>query len=119
MMDLALHNNDLSYANGDINLCANDTLAIAQTISIRLKTLAGEWFMDSQIGLPYLSEILGHKRNDRFLRHAIVPTIESVAGVREITNFSVEQTDDRGIIIKLEARLNNQTIIPIKASVEI
>jgi len=119
MMDLALHNNDLSYANGDINLCANDTLAIAQAISIRLKTLAGEWFMDSQIGVPYLTQILGQKRNDRFLRHTIVSAIESVPGVREITNFSVEQTDDRGMIISLEARLNNQTIIPIKASVEI
>ena len=119
MMDLALDNNDLSYSCGDLSLCANDTLAIAQAISIRLKTLAGEWFLDSQIGLPYLTEILGQKRNDRFLRHAIVPVIESVPGVSEIANFSVEQTADRGITISFHARLNNQTIIPIKASVEL
>jgi|JI10StandDraft_1071094.scaffolds.fasta_scaffold195818_5 hypothetical protein len=119
MMDLALDKNDLALRNGDLSLCTNDTDAITQTISIRLKSLAGECFMDSQLCIPYLTEIFGKKRNDRFLRHMIVSEIENVPGIREITNFRVEEKTDRGITIIFNVVLNNQSIISIKESVEI
>jgi hypothetical protein len=68
MMDFALEQHDLSFSNGDLLLCPTDADAIAQTIVIRLKTFLGEWFLDENRGLPYLTQIFGKKLNERYLR---------------------------------------------------
>ena len=117
-MDFALHKKDLEISNGDLQLCATDSDAIAQLISIRLKTLAGEWFMDTSIGIPYLTEILGKKRNDRFLRHVILGQIETIPGVAQITDFKVQEESLRTLTISFNVILNNQSIIPINEAVE-
>lgn len=117
-MDFALHANDLKISNGDFQLCATDSDSIAQAISIRLKTLAGEWFLDTTIGIPYFTEILGKKRNDRFLRHVLLSQIENIPDVRQISDFKVEQDSPRGLKISFNVILNNQSIIPINEAVE-
>lgn len=53
MKDFALDRRDLEIANGDFALCHDEAHAIAQAISIRLKTFSGEWFLDTRVGLPY------------------------------------------------------------------
>ncbi len=117
-MDFALHEKDIKISNGDFQLCCSDTDAIAQAISIRLKTLAGEWFLDTTIGIPYFTEILGKKRNDRFLRHLLLSQIENTPGVRQITDFKADQDSPRGLKISFNVVLNNQSIIPINEAVE-
>ncbi len=117
-MDFALHANDLKISNGDFQLCATDSDSIAQAISIRLKTLAGEWLMDTAIGVPYFTEILGKKRNDRFLRHVMLRQIENMPSIRQLTDFKVDQESPRGLKISFNVVLNNQSIIPINETVE-
>jgi hypothetical protein len=108
MIDLALQKNDLgivdlSIVEGDLSI----TNAIAQTITIRLKTLAGEWFLDTSVGIPYLTEILGHKLNERFLRHLIIPTLQTIPGVLEITNFKAEEKADRSLSISFAVLMSD------------
>jgi hypothetical protein len=112
MMDLFLRHNDvgvldLDMSSGDIALCHTEPDCIAQTITIRLKTLAGEWFLDTSVGIPYLTEILGHKLNERFLRHLIMPTLQTTLGVLEITNFKAEEKADRNLSISFAVLMSD------------
>ena len=66
-MDFSLKSHDLAIANGDFALCATDKDAITQAIVMRLKTMSGEWFLDTITGIPYFTDIFGHKRNERFI----------------------------------------------------
>lgn len=117
MMDFMLCDGDLEIKNGDINLCHNDVDAIAQAIAIRLKTLAGEWFLDQNLGIPYLSQVLGKKRNDRLLAKLIANEIKAVAGVRELSDFSFDEgAQPRSIAIKFKATLTDSSTITINQS---
>ena len=120
MMDLFLKNNDLTVANGDFLMCPTDTDAIAQTISTRLKILAGEWFLDSNIGIPYLSKILGKKRNDRFLQKIITDEIRAIPSIKELQDFSFKDgIESRLIVVKFKTVLSNDIAITINESVRI
>src|SRR5690606_14000535 len=92
----------------------NDIEASAQAIAIRLKTLAGECFMDEKIGIPYLSQILGKKREPRLLRRLIAKEIQSIPNVKEINEFNFDDSPaDRSVTIKFNAQLTNQSIVSI------
>lgn len=117
MMDICLKDHDLAIVNGDLALCLDDRSAIAQAISIRLKTLSGEWFMDASLGIPYLSEIFGQKRSALFVRQAILPHIEAISGVKEVTNFNIEEKANRLIVISFTAILNDGSSIKFNESI--
>jgi hypothetical protein len=122
MMDLWLRNNevgvlDLVIIDGDIVISPTDTYAIAQAIIIRLKTLAGEWFFDISQGIPYLTEIFGHKRNDRFIRQIILPEVEAVSGVHQVKDFSLQEASNRKLLISFTIALSNGIHIPINESI--
>jgi hypothetical protein len=117
MMDLWLQQNDLKITNGDVTICPTDNHTIAQTITIRLKTLAGEWFLDTSLGIPYLTEIFGHKRNVRFIRQIILPEITSVSGVREVKDFTAQEMPNRKLLISFTVALSNGVHIPINESI--
>lgn len=116
-MDLLLAGQDLAIIHGDLALCQDDKLALAQTISIRLKTLSGEWFMDTSVGIPYFSEIFGQKRSSLFIRQAILPYIEAVAGVKEVVDFKIEEQKDRKVFISFTVILSDSTKIKFNESV--
>ena len=119
MMDLLLTNRDIVIANGDIQLCSDDKEATAQAVTIRLKTMAGEWFLDSTRGLPYLTEVFGHKRSERFMRHLVVPEIESVSGIKSISNFKAQATHDRAMTMSFTASLGNDNSVTINETIGI
>lgn len=117
-MDFRLRNNDLEITNGDIELCHSYVEFTAQSIAIHLKTLAGEWFLDENLGLPYLSHILGKKRNDQFLMKLLNKKIGRVADVTKLSNFSFsENTDKRSLAIKFMATLSDTSTITINESI--
>jgi hypothetical protein len=117
MMDLLLADQDLAIIHGDLALCQDDKSALSQAISIRLKTLNGEWFMDTSVGIPYFSEIFGHKRSSLFIRQAILPHIEAIAGIKEVIDFKIKEKKDRKIFISFTAILTDSTAIKFNESV--
>lgn len=119
MMDLLFENGDLAVIQGDLGLCSNDIQAITQAILIRLKTLQGEWFMDTKTGIPYLSEILGRKTNQRFLSHIFAQQIKSIPGVDDVSDFSLNEGPERKLDISLKIKLTDQREISISETVEI
>jgi len=105
MMDFLLSNNDFEITNGDFAISATESQAIAQAITIRLKTIQREWFMDASLALPYFTEIFGHKRNERFIREIVVAEIKSIPGVREVIAFTAQEHSDRTLAIAFDVLL--------------
>jgi len=85
--DEGIHDLALSD-NGNLDM-VYDAEAVGQHARQRLMTFAGEWFLDTAAGVPWLSEILG-RRYDPALAEAVVKAeILETHGVTEITEFSV------------------------------
>ena len=59
---------------------------ITQAVNIHLRTWIGEWFLDLDHGVPYLSEVLG-KRRPEMVEAVLRQHILGVRGVRSISAF--------------------------------
>lgn len=86
----------LDPATNDVYLGSTNELvlvrgahAVGQHVRQRLKTFKGEWFLDTEAGVPWLEQIMG-KRYDPALAEAVVKAeILNTHAVTEITSFSV------------------------------
>lgn len=63
--------------------------AVGQHVRQRLKTFAGEWFLDTTAGVPWLSQIMGKKYDPALAEAVVKAEILDTDGVVEITSFSV------------------------------
>jgi len=117
MMDFKLHANDLQIINGDFSICTDESEAIAQAIQIRLRTLKGEWFLDTQVGIPYLTEVLGQKRSEAFLRYLILTEVETIPGVVAIADFSIELDAKGTAHISFNVKISNESSIQINEQI--
>lgn len=92
--------NDL-YLAADGNLAvATDALAIGQHVRQRLQTHAGEWFLDTTCGVPWLDQILGRQYDPALAESVVKAEIMNTDGVEDITSFSVGfERNTRGVII--------------------
>jgi hypothetical protein len=118
MMDFLLKHQDLDINNGDFSLCSTDNDALAQTIAIRLKTFAGEWFLDTRCGLPYLSQVFGQPHGERAVRKLIADELKAVPGIAEVRDISIERREaDRKVNVRFNAILTNKTALSINESI--
>jgi hypothetical protein len=104
---------DLELLEGDFELVAGGE-SIASDLASRLQTFAGEWFLDTSIGLPYFTEIAGRptkRRLDELFRAAINET----PGVTEVLELGLTQT---GRTLSLAFRVATDLGILIDASLE-
>ena len=77
--DLKLVNNDLYFLDG--------AERVRQHLAIKLKLWAGEWFLDTEFGTPYLASILGKNISLATAIAAMKASILEVDGVQTITRF--------------------------------
>lgn len=86
--------NDLFLSeNGDLSVAKGER-AVGVHIKNRLMTFKGEWFLDTDAGVPWLHDLLG-SRYDPALAEAVVKAeILNTHGVVEITSFSVAFVND-------------------------
>jgi len=79
------------YLDGDGNLAmVKDGQAIGQHARQRTMTFKGEWFLNSNVGVPWLSDIMG-KQYDPALAEAIIKSVvRKTDGVTRITSFSIK-----------------------------
>ena len=89
-MKLCLENHDLEIENGDLVLCKSLAEAARQDIGIRLRTLAGEWFLDPQVGVPYFSKVFGQRPNKLSLLEIFSQAVLESPYVNTLTNSDVE-----------------------------
>jgi stringent starvation protein B len=85
---------NLTLTDGDL-LILGRSQAIQQDVRIALLMVLGEWFRDTQRGVPWFTEILTKPSTkaiaDRNLRRAIL----SVRGVTSVTRVTITEGNDR------------------------
>jgi len=88
-MDLKLTNNDLDITNNELTLITGID-ETSQNITVNLKTILGEWFLDESIGVPWLNEIFV-KRNSLSQAQAIlIDQIRQTNGVKKINDLTFD-----------------------------
>jgi len=81
---------------GDIDITNNEATFIESTDEVvqllrqRLRTFFGEWFLDTEIGVPYHQEILKKNPNPTAMDAAFKNEILNTPGVIELTQFEMD-----------------------------
>ena len=87
-LDLLLDDNGVVLRGGDWAF-AIDREGIQQRISQVLKTIAGEWFLDLDYGLPYFEQILVKNPNLPSVQDIFRRAILSVKGVSSVERLTL------------------------------
>lgn len=107
MTDFLCEDGDLKVG-ADIFLVADFESAMRQKITIELKTLAGEWFLDQNKGLPYFSAIMGKKPNKPYLTALFSCAINKIAEVKKFLSLDIDfNAADRRAKISFEVLLES------------
>ncbi|MBB4063695.1 hypothetical protein [Gellertiella hungarica] len=92
--------NDL-FLSADGNIATvTSAEAVGQHARQRLGTFAGEWFLDTEAGVPWLDGILGSSYDPALAESVVKAELLDTDGVTEITSFAVRfDRATRGLII--------------------
>ncbi len=80
--------NDLVLVDGDLILTTTKTEIAAQTLGITLKTYRGEWFLNSNFGVPYLQEIIGVAKKKEVVDRIFLAQIANNVYVDNINSYT-------------------------------
>ncbi|MGN6702929.1 MAG: hypothetical protein ACTHKB_08200 [Burkholderiaceae bacterium] len=78
---------DLAVANLDLSIIQGAD-RVRQNIVVKLRLFTGEWFLDTEFGTPYLTDILGKQVTLLGAIAAIKRAVLEVDDVADITAFS-------------------------------
>lgn len=89
------------YVDGTNNLAmVYDAEAVAQHARQRLKTFFGEWFLDTEAGVRWLQDILGHRENLVLAEALMKGEVLDTAGVTGINEFAIKfDRATRGVLV--------------------
>lgn len=79
---------DMTYGQGRSNFIAQAP-AVAQSVYTRLRLLRGEWFLDTDAGVPYLQDVTIKPANLSLAESAIKQAIIATTGVKELRTFQL------------------------------
>ena len=68
---------------------------IAQIIEVRLRTFAGEWFLDTTRGVPWFSKVLIKNPNTSEIEELFTQQISDVPGVTAIETLTLEYINEQ------------------------
>jgi len=80
-------NGDYTFGRGQGNFLINSPACVAQAVQTALLLKQGEWFLDTTVGVPYDTKVLGYGTSSTYdltIREAIL----NVEGVTAITSYS-------------------------------
>lgn len=80
-------NGDYTFGQRDGNFYVDVPEAVAQAVKTRLGLIQGEWFLDTTVGTPYNSQILGAGTVSAYDR-AIQEVILGTTGVLGIVDYA-------------------------------
>lgn len=82
---------------------AEDSEAMAQHVKQRLLFYRGEWFLDTEAGVPWFQEIFVRPHNDGIIEALIKREILDTDGIAELTEFKMQVDGRKRSITVLEA----------------
>ena len=91
-MDILLNpdTHDVEFVNGDCPVTTTIQLGVAQRLKIMLQTFLGEWFLNTDTGIPYFEAIFGKVRSKSSVDLILQEKILSDPGVIEMVEFESE-----------------------------
>lgn len=112
MFDLKLRNRDIVVTpTGDIDISDEKTEVARQWVSVRLKTLLGEWFLDTSQGIDWIN-ILSQKGNRTLVDTVIQRTIVETRFVTRLVSYtSTQQTGSFRYSVSFRAEVETGEII--------
>ena len=93
-MDLSILSGDdlaLDVATGDVAV-VTDGDGIMQDILVRLRTFRGEWFLNTDAGVPYFQDIFLKNVNLHRVSSVLKDAIIGTPGVTALTSFELSLT---------------------------
>lgn len=86
-------NGDFSAGHGSADFFTDTPDAVGQSVLTRLRLWSGEWFLDTDEGTPYSTQVLGaHRRQSA--GPAIKMRIAGTEGVTSVENFAAMYDGD-------------------------
>ena len=85
-------NGDYTFGQNGANFLVDSPAAVGQAVLTRLKLVAGEWFIDTTVGVPYNTKILG-KGTLPLVDSTMQDTIVNTPGVLNIADYASQVTD--------------------------
>jgi hypothetical protein len=92
MIDLALSadTNDLTFdSRGDLALIAGVDV-VAQLLKVGFRLFRGEWYLDTDAGMPYYTHVLVNAPKSRVIEALFRQEILSSPGIERISDFKME-----------------------------
>ena len=115
-MDLLLNpeTNDMVFVNGGCPVTVAQQDIVAQRLKITLQTFLGEWFLDTDLGIPYFQQILTKVRNKSTVDAIFQKAILADPGVLEMVEYeSTLSANERGFDLSFAVRVADGSIVPI------
>lgn len=112
-MDMLLDNDplsptygDLVYDNSSATVTSSQADGVAQKLTIKLRTFLGEWFLDTDAGIPYYQQIFGKVRSKAAIDSIFIEKISEEPDVAEIIEFTSTINSGRTYEIRFKVRTN-------------
>jgi len=95
---------DLLYDNTGATVTTDRASSVAQKLKIKLSTFLGEWFINTDNGVPYYQEIFGKVRNKQTIDLIFQQKILEEPDVVELTEFFSDVSNGRTYTINFRVR---------------
>jgi hypothetical protein len=108
MKDIKLNKNephDILVQDYDLSL-VDSSSQIRQKITVKLRFILGEWFLNTIVGIPYYEQIWIKNPDLNKVSTVMKNEILNVNGVQSLTLFNMEYNTNRTIRVKF--RVNTQ-----------
>ena len=111
-MDLLLDmdSGDLLFANGECLTTQDYVQAVQQRLFITLRTFTGEWYLNTDHGVPYFQSILGTKNSKEAIDLIFQQKILGERGVQAITEFSSSINANRIYTLNFKVTVAGQEV---------
>ena len=97
-------NGDYTFGQNGANFLIDSPAAVGQAVLTTLLLLQGEWFLDSTVGVPYNTGILGTGTEGTY-DYVIQTAILSVTGVTSIAEYTSSVTNRQ---LSISALINTE-----------
>lgn len=113
MNDLRISGSDLQIKDYDFLLTTKENV-IAQRVQRHLLLFKGDYWLDTELGVPYYQSILGTKNSLDTVQAIFINSITEVEGVDEVTKFDIafnESTRNVTIELSFKDKFSNEITV--------
>ena len=92
--------------------------AIEQHLKARLLTFYTEWFLDQDVGVPYIQQVLAKNPDPVVLDSIFIKEIINTPGITELIDFALDLSTSRELTLEFKAKtidgiINFSEVLPI------